>query len=203
MHHSTRTRLKEAHEDPTCLKWHNRQGVCSQLEENYNFRHFKKVSGNTVASLFQSSQVKLAIKTVPILSHRRLLKNSLAMNLCGTVSAQRSCHKAYLCYSAITRKKTDQTGSNPTTHQISEPLPIAGTRSWEPGPGVPGMLGEYSPQRRGEERRDSSAGLRRGQQCSRPAAPAPAGTHDSSGKHLDGNGEEGCSSLLFRNSLLI
>jgi hypothetical protein len=52
MHHSTRTRLKEAHEDPTCLKWHNRQGVCSQLEENYNFRHFKKVSGNTVASLF-------------------------------------------------------------------------------------------------------------------------------------------------------
>jgi hypothetical protein len=30
------------------------------------------------------------------------------------------------------------------------------------------MVGEYSP-----ERRDSSAGLRRGQRCSRPAAPAP------------------------------
>lgn len=90
------------------------------------------------------------------------------MNLCGTVfrtaaGVPLSDHAIKLIYATLQspEKKTDQTGSNPTTHQISEPLPIAGTRSWEPGPGVPGMLGEYSPQRRGEERRGGEKRLER------------------------------------------
>jgi hypothetical protein len=133
------------------------------------------------------------------------------MNLCGTVfrtaaGVPLSDHAIKLIYATLQspeknrpdRQQSDhapniRTATNRRNAQL-------GTGSWS-SRNVRRVL--TAEERRGEERRDSSAGLRRGQQCSRPAAPAPAGTHDSSGKHLDGNGEEGCSSLLFRNSLLI